>query len=122
MLVKHLFYVFLSLVSILLTITINGGYKDGEIEEFVNHWIRAGWMKWRSTSGVFCDCSIPIKLKENFHKTAIRLAMLYGTKCWTIKKQHVHKISVVEMRMLRRISGNTRKDKIPNEEIYIKIG
>ena len=29
--------------------------------------------------------------------------MMFGTKCWVIKKQHVHKMSVVEMRMLKRI-------------------
>ena len=27
--------------------------------------------------------------------------MLYGTKCWVIKKQHIYKMSVVEMRMLK---------------------
>ena len=40
---------------------------------------------------------------------------MYGTKGWAVKKQHVHKISVVEMRMLRWINGNTRKDKIQNK-------
>ena len=35
--------------------------------------------------------------------------MLYGTECWAVKKQHFHKMSVVEMRMLRWISG-TQKD------------
>ena len=29
--------------------------------------------------------------------------MMLCTKCWVIKKQHVHKMSVVEMRMLKRI-------------------
>ena len=35
--------------------------------------------------------------------------MLYGTKYWVIKKQHIHKTNVFEMSMLRWISGNTRK-------------
>ncbi len=35
--------------------------------------------------------------------------MLYDTKCWVIKKQPVHKMSVVEMRMLRWISGIPEK-------------
>ena len=37
-----------------------------------------------------------------------------------VKKQHI--LSVAEMRMLRWISGNTRNDRIQNEEIFLKIG
>ena len=66
-------------------------YKDGEIEEDVNHRIRVGLMKWRSTSRVLYNHRIPIKLKGKFYKTAIRLAILYGTKCWANKKQHIRK-------------------------------
>ena len=48
-------------------------------------------MAWRSALGVLSDRRIPIKLKENFYKTTMQLAMFYGTKCWAIKKQHIHK-------------------------------
>ena len=44
---------------------------------------------------VLCDHRIHIKLNEKFNKTAIRPAIL------CVKKQHVYKISVIEMRMLR---------------------
>ena len=53
-----------------------------------------------------------IKLDEIFYKTAIRPAIL------CVQKQHVYKISVIEMRMWRWISGNTRKNRIQNEEIH----
>ena len=43
--------------------------------------------------------------------------MFYGIKCWDVKKQHVHK-----MRMLRCIIGNTRKYRIQNVKICLKIG
>ncbi|CAN6543029.1 unnamed protein product [Malus baccata var. baccata] len=55
-------------------------------------------------------------------KTAIRPAMLYGTECWAVKHQHVHKMGVAEMRMLRWMCGHTRKDKIRNEDIRGKVG
>ena len=43
--------------------------------------------------------------------------MLYGAECWAVKEQHIQKMSVAEMRMLRWMSGKTRKDKIRNEII-----
>ena len=33
-------------------------------------------------------------------------------ECWPIKKQHMHKMDTVEMRMLRWMSGKSRKYKI----------
>jgi hypothetical protein len=74
--------------------------SDEEIDEDVSHRIRAGWVKWRQKSGVLCDKKVPNKLKDKFYRTTIRPAMMYSAECWTIKGQHVHKMSVTEMRML----------------------
>ncbi|KAM2067302.1 hypothetical protein ACFX1T_043651 [Malus domestica] len=82
--------------------------KNGELDEDLNHKIQAGWMKWKSASGVLCDRRRPLKLKGKFYRTAIRPAMLYGTES--------------EMRMLRWMCGHTRKDKIRNEDIRGKVG
>jgi len=71
--------------------------KDGEIDSDVNYKIQAGWLKWRSATGVLCDRNIPLWLKEKFYQTAIRPALLYGTECWTIKRYHAQKMSVAEM-------------------------
>ena len=75
--------------------------KDREIDENVEHRIKAGWVKWRLAAGVLCDRWTPTRLKEEFYRIAIRLAMTYGAECWPIKKQHMYKMDVVEMRMLR---------------------
>ena len=32
---------------------------------------------------------------------ALTPAMLYDIECWVFKKQHIHKMSVAEMRMLK---------------------
>lgn len=48
--------------------------------------------------------------------------MLYGTECGATKKQHIHQMSVIEMGLLIWISGITRKDRIQNEKISLKIG
>ena len=41
--------------------------------------------------------------RESFTRLecAIRPGMIYGTKCWAIKKLHLHKKSMAKMRMLR---------------------
>ncbi|GMP32327.1 hypothetical protein CsSME_00006133 [Camellia sinensis var. sinensis] len=94
----------------------------GEINADVAQRIKAGWCKWRSASGVLCDKRIPTRLKDKFYRTAIRSAMLYGTECWATKKQHVDKISVVEMRMLRWMCGKTRQNRIRYECIREWVG
>lgn len=96
--------------------------KDGGCEEDISHRIKAGWLKWRQATGVLCDRKIPMKLKGKFYRTVIRPAMLYGSECWAMKGQHISKMSVAEMRMLRWMCGHTRLDKIRNECIRNKVG
>ena len=48
--------------------------------------------------------------------------MLHGTKCCAIKRYHAQKMSVAKMRMSRWMCGNTRRDKVRNEDIRTKIG
>ena len=78
-------------------------------------------MKWRATSGVLCDRRIPLKLKGKFYKTTVRPTMLYGVECQTIKRKHIYKMSVAEMRMLRQMCGKIKKDKIRNDRIRIHL-
>ena len=96
--------------------------SDGEIDEDVSHRIRAGWVKWRQASCILCDRKVPQKLKGKFYRTAIRPAILYGAECWATKRQHVQKISVAEMRMLRWSCGHTRRDRIRNDDIRDRLG
>jgi hypothetical protein len=74
--------------------------KDSDIDEDVSHIIKTDWLKWRQASGVLCDPRSPLKLKDKFYKTAIRLTMLYKAECWHTKRQHVQQLSVADMRML----------------------
>ncbi|XP_019255021.1 PREDICTED: uncharacterized protein LOC109233592 [Nicotiana attenuata] len=82
---------------------------NGEIDKDVTHRIGARWMRWRLASGVLCDKNVPPGLKGKFYKVVVRPTMLYGAECWPVKKSHVQKIKVVEMRMLRWMCGHTRK-------------
>ena len=46
---------------------------------------------------------------------AIRPAITYEIECWSIKKEQMHRMTAVEMKMLRWIDGKIRKDRIRNE-------
>jgi hypothetical protein len=63
--------------------------SDREIDENVSHRIRAGWIKWKQASGVFCDKKVPNKLKGRLYRTTVRPAMMYGAEWWATKGQHV---------------------------------
>jgi hypothetical protein len=96
--------------------------KDGDIDEDLSHRIKASWLKWCQASGVLCDPRVPLKLKGKLYRTAIRPAMLYGAECWPTKKQHVQQLSVAKMHMLRWICGNTRRNRIRNDDIRERLG
>ncbi|XP_076949285.1 uncharacterized protein LOC143621880 [Bidens hawaiensis] len=96
--------------------------SDGGIEGDVTHRVQVGWCRWRADTGVLCDKRFPTKLKGKFYRVAIRLAMLYGTDCWAIKKAHTRKLEVTEMRMLRWMCGNTRSDRIRNDVFRERLG
>ena len=51
----------------------------------------------------------------------VRFALIYRVKCWSIKKSHVQRIRVAEMRMIRWICGHKKLDKNKNELIRGKI-
>jgi hypothetical protein len=59
--------------------------KDRNIDEDVNHRIKAEWMKWRQASGILCEKRVPQKLKGKFYRTAIRPTMLYGVSVGRLK-------------------------------------
>jgi len=69
-----------------------------------------------------CDKKIPLKLKGKVYRIVIRPALLYRKNYWPIKRSHIQRMTVAEMRMMRLICGHTRVDKIRNEVIRGKIG
>jgi hypothetical protein len=96
--------------------------KDGDIEENVNHQIKASWIKWHQTSGFLCDKRVPLKLKEKFYRTTIRSTMLYDAEYWPTKRRHVQPLGEAEMRMLRWMCGHTMKDRVRNNDIRDRFG
>jgi hypothetical protein len=68
--------------------------------------------EWKQAYDILCDKNVLNKLKDKFYMTTIILAMIYGAEYWTTKGQHIQKMSIAEMGMLRWICGHIRRDRI----------
>jgi len=84
--------------------------ERGDINEDISHRIRAGWQNWRKTSEILCDTRITMGLKGKIYRVVVRLALLYNSECWPIKKTQVQRLMVAEMTMICWICGYTRFD------------
>jgi hypothetical protein len=95
--------------------------KDGDIDEDISHRIKVSQLKWRQASDVLYNPKKPLKLKGKFYRTTVQPAILYGAECLPIKKRHVQQLSIAEMRMLRWICDNTRRDRVQNNDIHERL-
>ena len=102
-----------------LGVTISAKWDS---EEAVRARVRAAWMRWREISGVICDKKMPRKLKVRLYKTVIRPIILYGAETWTMNKKEEKILETTEMRMLRRIRGVTRTDRMRNQDLRNELG
>ena len=82
--------------------------EEGGSEEAVRARVGVACGKWRDLSRVISDKKMPRKLKINLYMTVIRPVLLYGAECWTVRKKEEQICEKTEMRMLRRIKGETK--------------
>jgi len=75
------------------------------------------WQKWKCASDVICNKRMLVGLKGSVYFMVVRPAVLYGFECCPIKKTHVQRLMVAEMRMLRWMYDYTRIDRIRNAVI-----
>lgn len=59
-------------------------------------------------SGVFYD-KIPMRLKGQFYRSAVRPIMFYGSRCWVVDMIIEQSMSVAGMRIVRWMSEVTRE-------------
>jgi len=91
-------------------------HHEGDIDEDISNRIKVSWQKWKYISIVLCDKRMPVRLKYKVYRMKVR-PVLYTSDCWPIKKTQVQRLMVAEMRMIRRICGYRRMDRISNWEI-----
>ena len=62
------------------------------------------------------------KTKIKIYETMIQPIFLYGSECWTMRKQDEKRILTAEMSWLRKIAGISRLQKIRNDDIRQALG
>lgn len=58
-----------------------------------------------------------MRLKGEFYKNVVRPNVLYGSKCWAVDSEIEQGKIVVEMIMIRQMSGVTRERRIRKEYV-----
>ena len=48
--------------------------------------------------------------------------MLYGSECWSLRKEDDRRLLVAEMSWLRRIIGRSRREKVRSEKTREELG
>ena len=91
--------------------------SNEEAERYINDKVKLAWMKCKQLTDVLCDKQVLIELKDKVYKTGIKPTMTYGAECWAVRKKDENRLHVAEMRMLRWIMGDTRKDHVINQII-----
>ena len=75
-------------------------------------------MEGSTVSGVIYDKKVSIKLKSKLYKTVVRPAMVYGSECWSLRKQEEQCLHSTKMKMLRW-SGAYQIDPEPKTTIMV---
>ena len=96
--------------------------EKGGSQEAVKARISAAWMKWKEFTGIIYDKRMPRRMKVKIYKTVIRPVIMYGAEMWVLRKKEERMLETTEMKMLRRIRGVTRLDRLRNDDIRQELG
>ena len=70
-----------------------------------------------------------LRRKELSKKTKLKVinatmlpTLMYGCEAWSLSKQQESKVQATQMRVLRRIEGVSRADRVRNEDLRLRLG
>ena len=79
--------------------------------------LRVRWGIFEDLSNVLCKKGVSLRMMGIVRTACVRSAMCYGAEGWAMGSEDENRIETTEMRMLRKMSGKTLKDKARNENI-----
>ena len=88
--------------------------KNEGVHIGIRHSVSAAWGHLKNCNGELGDRKMPVMLSGKIYRTVAWPALLYGAWTWSTTKSQEKRLVVNEMRMLRWMSGVTKKDKFRN--------
>lgn len=79
------------------TVVQNNNGFDDDVRNRIIH----GYMKWREASGILCDKSTLLRLKDRFDNIVVKPVILYGSEYWAVDNITKQRMSVAEMKILK---------------------
>ena len=73
---------------------------------------------WRELTGIVCNKKVPLKLKHQLYKTAIKPTLCYAGECWTLNRKDEQQLSKTEMCMPCWIQGVSLTEHQTNVSIW----
>src|SRR6218665_202736 len=71
---------------------------------------------------IWREKSISIATKMKLYYALVVPVLLYGSECWSLRKEDKRRLLVAEMRWLRRILGRSRREKVRKEQTREELG
>ena len=94
---------------------------DGGCKRDVVHRMNQGYRAWGKLKSVLSNRGLGIKAKCLYEVVIVPTA-LYGAEAWGMKSTERRKVNVLEMKFVRILVGESRMDRVRNEEVRRKAG
>src|SRR6218665_4105606 len=98
--------------------------EDGRCEEDVKRRIIIGLAcaAFGGLGKMWREKSISIATNMKLYYALVVTVLLYGSECWSLRKEDERRLLVAEMSWLRRIIGRSRREKVRNEQTREELG
>src|SRR6218665_3144550 len=96
--------------------------EDGRCEEEVKRRIVLACVAFGGLGKMWREKSISIATKMKLYDALLVPVLLYGSECWSLRKEDERRLLVAEMSWLKRIIGRSRREKVRNEQTREELG
>ena len=97
-------------------------YHDGRIDREITNRVRKATNSYYVIyNTIFGKKEIEKRTKTRIYESVIEPSLLYGCESWPTQQKHLSKVNAVQMKVLRKIEGKTRRDRIRNTRIRSEL-